>query len=453
MSSELAAWLRRQREDRGWTRTELARQLIRAARARGDTSLPGTDNISHNIYRWERGTVAPAERYKLLYCSAFGIPFSQFGPRDGVAAGHGRHWPGGPRRLRLRWDAAPGRGASAIRREVLMAAHEGSAHAEGVEQRGIGEATLEQFRADVTQLAVQYLTGETFGLFTEMRRVRNRITEALGRRQWPRDAAELYLLAGCLSALMAAAAVNLGYPQAAGELTRAGWAYATGIDHRPLMARLRLCAAYAAYWSGHPQQCADLARSGLGFLADGQGAAQLHLLGGLAAARRGDAARARQAIAAARDARDREHDDELLEIGGEFGFSRATQSYYAGFVLAEAGAVEAAAGELELATSLYAAGPGPGEQHSRRCRMLAHTDLAIARLRAGALDAAIAALEPVLALPPGERTAVQGQRLSVLRAGLSQPAYLGSARARDLDEQLAAFGPAELGRLPGQDGP
>src|SRR4029077_10477824 len=31
MSSELAAWLRRQREDRGWTRTELARQLTRAA--------------------------------------------------------------------------------------------------------------------------------------------------------------------------------------------------------------------------------------------------------------------------------------------------------------------------------------------------------------------------------------------------------------------------------------
>src|SRR6478735_10091475 len=83
MSSELAAWLRRQREDRGWTRTELARHLIRAARARGDTSLPGTDNISHNIYRWERGTVAPAERYKLLYCSAFGIPFSQFGPGRG----------------------------------------------------------------------------------------------------------------------------------------------------------------------------------------------------------------------------------------------------------------------------------------------------------------------------------------------------------------------------------
>jgi len=453
MSSELAAWLRRQREDRGWTRTELARQLIRAARARGDTSMPGTDNISHNIYRWERGAVTPAERYKLLYCGAFGIPFSQFGPGrgQGLPPGMVDTGPAVPAASADGGTLPPERGASAIRREVLMAAHEGSAHAEGVEQRGIGEATLEQFRADVTQLAVQYLTGETFGLFTEMRRVRNRITEALGRRQWPRDAAELYLLAGCLSALMAAAAVNLGYPQAAAELTRAGWAYATIIDHHPLMARLRLCAAYAAYWSGHPQQCADLARSGLSFLADGQSAAQLHLFGGLAAARRGDAASARQAIAAARDARDREHHDELLEIGGEFGFSRATQSYYAGFLLSEAAAPDAA-GELEHATRLYAAGPGPGEQHSRRCQMLAHTDLAIARLRAGALDAAIAALEPVLALPPGERTAVQGQRLAVLRAGLSQPAYLGSARARDLDEQLAAFGPAELGRLPGQDG-
>src|SRR6266581_5840719 len=246
MSSELAAWLRRQREDRGWTRTELARQLIRAARARGDTSMPGAGNISHNIYRWERGAVIPAERYKLLYCGAFGIPFSQFGtalPPGMVDTGPAVPAGSAYREL-LSSDPAP----SAIRREVLMAAHEGSERAERAEQRGIGEATLEQFRADVTQLAVAYLTGETFGLFTEMRRVRNRIAETLGRRQWPRDATELYLLAGCLSALMAAAAVNLGYPQAAGELTRAGWAYATIIDHRPPMARPRRSCTCSAAW-------------------------------------------------------------------------------------------------------------------------------------------------------------------------------------------------------------
>jgi len=330
-----------------------------------------------------------------------------------------------------------------------MAAHEGSEHAERAEPRGIGEATLEQFRADVTSLSVQYMTGETYELFREMRRVRNRVLEALDRRQWPRDAAELYLLAGCLSALMAAAATNLGYPQAAEELTRAGWAYATIIDHRPLLARLRLCAAYAAYWNGRPRQSANLARSGLEYLADGQNAAQLHLFGALASARPGDAGSAHAAIAAARDARDRDHRDELLEIGGEFGFSRATQSYYAGFILSEAASDEAAA-ELEGAIGLYATGPGPGEHHSRKCQMLAHIDLASARLRAGALDAASSALEPVLALPPGERTAVEGQRLSVVRAELAHPVYRGSAAARGLDEQLAGFGPGELGSLPGQ---
>jgi transcriptional regulator with XRE-family HTH domain len=463
MSSELGAWLRRQREDRGWTRSEMARQLIRAAKAKGDTSVPGADNISHNIYRWERGVVGPAERYTLYYCGAFGIPFSQFGP--GAPAplpvpadppGMVDPSPGMPAAAAYRRTPPPEVGASAIRRGVLMAAHEGSEHAGRVEQRGIGEATLEQFRADVTSLSVQYLTGETFGLFMEMRRVRNRIMTALDRRQWPRDATELYLLAGCLSALMAAAAVNLGYPEAAEELTRAGWAYATIIDHRPLMARLCLCAAYAAYWGGRPRQSASLARSGLTYVADGQNAAQLHLYAGLACARLGDAADASQAIAAARDARERDHRDELLEIGGEFGFSRAAQSYYAGFVLSEAPRGDPSSGEavaeLRSATGMYDAGPGPGEHHSRRCQRLAHTDLAIVQLRSGALDAAITALRPVLTLGPAERptecTAVHGQRLSALRAELAQPIFRGSPAARDLDEQVAEFNRSALGSLP-----
>ena len=40
-------------------------------------------------------------------------------------------------------------------------------------------------------------------------------------------AAELHLMADCLNGLMAVTADNLGYPQAAEELIRAGWAYAT----------------------------------------------------------------------------------------------------------------------------------------------------------------------------------------------------------------------------------
>src|ERR1700760_2571 len=120
MSSELGTWLRQQREDRGWTRTELARQLIKAARTRGDTSVPSADNISHNIYRWERGAVTPAERYQLYYCGAFGIPFSQFGvpadtPPGMVAPVRAAFAASAYRGLPSADQAAPARGASVIR--------------------------------------------------------------------------------------------------------------------------------------------------------------------------------------------------------------------------------------------------------------------------------------------------------------------------------------------------
>jgi transcriptional regulator with XRE-family HTH domain len=441
MSSELGAWLRRQREERGWTRSQMARQLIRAARSKGDTSLPGVDNISHNIYRWERGVVGPAERYRHYYCGAFGIPFSDFGrpAESGITPGRADPSSPSPTALAGRRMPPPEAGAFTIRQEGLMTAHEGSEHAERAEQRGIGDATLDQFRADVRRLSVEYMTGEPSGMFREMRRVRGRVLEALDRRQWPRDASELYLMAGCLNALMAAAATNLGVPDGAEELIRSGWAYATIIGHHPLMARLRLCAAYTAYWSGRPKQSANLAQNGLEFLADGQNAGHLHLHAGLALARLGDTESALYQIAAARDARERDHRDELEEIGGEFGFSEATHSYYAGFTLLVAGSVREAAAELERATELYRAGPGPGEHHSRRCQMLAHTDLAIARLRSGALDAAIESLAPVMALRPAERTFVQLQRLSVLRDDLAGTIFRGSPQARQLNDQLEEF--------------
>ena len=66
----------------------MARQLIRAARARDDASMPSIDNICHNIYRWERGTVGPTERYRLYYCVALGISPDEFGADQGEQMGY-----------------------------------------------------------------------------------------------------------------------------------------------------------------------------------------------------------------------------------------------------------------------------------------------------------------------------------------------------------------------------
>jgi transcriptional regulator with XRE-family HTH domain len=78
-SPELGAWLRQQREDRYWSRIELARRMIKVASRHDDTPPPCTDHLAHNIYRWEHGKAGPSERYRLYWCEATGITPDQFG--------------------------------------------------------------------------------------------------------------------------------------------------------------------------------------------------------------------------------------------------------------------------------------------------------------------------------------------------------------------------------------
>jgi hypothetical protein len=426
--------------------------------------------MCHNIYRWERGADGVSERFKLHYCQALGIQPSQFGlitdrrsteepamPSTAITSvppaipatavvpvaiasptGSGLL---SADRVAYRGGKESGLDRSIVEREVLMTAHDGSEHAEQADERGIGQVTMEQLHADLVRLSGLADTGEPFPVFLDMRRVRARVYRLLDQRLWPREQTDLYFLLGCLNGLMGITANRLGYPDAAEELIRAGWAYANAIDHRPLMAQLRQQLAYVAFWRGGTRESRDLAASGLEYLSEGPIGADLHLKYARAAAQLGDADAARQAIGAAHDARDREHHDDLMDLGGEFVISLATHHSLAGMALAEiAGAESEAAGELEDAVGLYNAGPGPGEQHWFGGKALASTDLATLQLRSGALDAAAATLGQVLSLPPTQRINALTTRLSLVRAELRQPIYHRSAEAHGLDEQIEEFG-------------
>jgi len=330
--------------------------------------------------------------------------------------------------------------AAGLQAEVLTAAEEARRHAENAARRDVGDTALERVRAEVALLSRDYMTGEPFPLFMRMRRVRSQICTALELRIWPHDESELYLLLSLVNSLMAVAANDLGNRAAAEELAQAGWAYATIIGHRPLMAQVQSQLASMAYWAGQPRLSRDHAARGLEDLRAGPNAAQLYLHHGRAAAQLGDVRAARRAIGAAADARDREHKDELLEIGGEFGFSWATQHYLAGAALAELpGAEKDAAVELERATALYDRGPGPGEDHSFGCAVLARTALAATRLRAGQLDAARLALASVLALPSAQRIDSLTPGLGRVRAELARPRYQRVPDAAELDEHIGQF--------------
>ena len=455
--NELGAWLRQQRESRGWPRREMARRLIQAARTAGDVGIPGLESICTYIRRWEHGD-GLTERYKLYYCAAFGIPTQEFGrPVDNtglpVAAGSR---PPRTASIAYRGMSASSLDSFAVEREVLMAAHEGGDHAEQYEQPGIGDVTFEQIRADVTRLAQLSDTGEPFSVFLTMRQLRQRIYRLLDRGLWPREQTNLHFLLGCLNGLMGIAANRLGYPDAAEELIRAGWAYAQMIDHRPLGGQLRQQLSSVVYLRGRYQESSDLAVSGLEYVSDGPEAAHLHLNHARAAASMADIDTARQAVRNAHEARERDYTDDLLEMGGEYAVSRATHHYLAGSALARMGGTQdQAADELERAMSLYDQGPGDGEQHWFGGKPLAGIDLAVVRLRSGALDGAVPALEPVLSIPPSQRIADFTMQLGAVREELAAPIFRGSIRARQLGEQIEDFGRAtivaDLHSLP--DGP
>jgi transcriptional regulator with XRE-family HTH domain len=472
---ELGAWLRQQREIRGWARPEMARQLIQAGRTAGDKSMPGLDSMCHNLYRWERGADSPSERYRLYYSRVLGISPSQFGADQYDATSEVRDEPprgrallaaqgttqaalpahtqcvtsgaadaslSAPAVIAYRGVEEPGTGRFHVEREVLMAAHEGSDHAEEFEPHGIGDATFEQLRADVVRLSRLCDTGPPLEAFLDMRRVRSRVYRLLDRRLWPREQADLFFLLGCISGLMGVAAGRLGYPDAAEELIRAGWAYANAIDHGPLRGMLRVKLSANMYWRGWYSESRDLATDGLQHVTRGPLAADLHLNYARASARLGEPDGARRAVGLARDAHDSGYSDDLVEIGGEeFRLTQATQHTMAAhaFVELSDGDREAVA-ELERAISLYDEGPVSGQRHWFGGRALAGADLALVRLRSGALDAAVAALQPLLVLPPAQRVNALSVRLTRVRDELAAAVFRGSPEGRDLDQKIEEFG-------------
>ena len=441
ISTGRGTWLRDQREARSWNKREAARRLIQAGRDAGDTHMPSPDDLVRSISRWERGS-GITERYILYYCKILTIAPAQFGHDTPSGPPAPAAVPGAPLPASTPVTYRGNTGDSTVEREILMTAHDSGEHAEQAGQPAIGDTTSEQLRADVTRLAALTDSGEPFAAFLEMRRVRDRIYRLLDQRMWPREQTSLYFLLGCLNGLMGVNSNRLGYPDAAEELIRAGWAYAHAIDHRPLKAMLRVKLSYIMYWHGRFSESFDLAASGLGYVSQGPLAADLHLNYARAAARLGDPDTARRAVNAAHEVHESDYRDDLLELGGEeFALSLATHHSLAGNAYAgmDGGGREAAE-ELEEAVSLYDAGPGPGEQHWFGGKPLAGTDLAMVRLRSGALDAAAAALEPVLDLPPSQRVSSLTTRLARVREELAAPIFHGSAQARDLGAQIEEFG-------------
>ncbi|MFI9331957.1 helix-turn-helix domain-containing protein [Kitasatospora sp. NPDC052868] len=295
--------------------------------------------------------------------------------------------------------------------------------------------------ADVADLATAYLASPPGPMLHDAHTVRQEVLARLQTRHHrPAERTELYRAAGHLSGILAYAALDLGHAGIAADHAQAAWRCADFAGDDELRVWVRGTQSLIARFRSDYAAALEFITDGLRYAAPGRGTGLARLLCGQAQclANLHDSAGANAALNAAEDARDRAGADFL---GGLFGFSLAKQRYYAGssLIWLDGGPdAQRAAREAEAAIALW--GEKGAVERSLDDEHLAHVYLATARAQLGDVDAAAAALGPVLGLPEDMRISWIVKRMGRLAALLEEPRFAGSAVARETAGAIRAAG-------------
>jgi transcriptional regulator with XRE-family HTH domain len=262
------------------------------------------------------------------------------------------------------------------------------------------EHDLAEIHARVEHLAVDYLASPAPPIMAQALELR---AEVIGRLKThdhrPSERADLFLAAGRLCGVLSYAALDLGHPDTAFTHTRAAWSCAEKIADNELRAWVRGTQSLIARFQTDYHRALDLILDGKRYA--GYGTSQARILCGEAQclANLGDATAANRTLDAAQDARTKIIQPDSL--GGLFEFTETKQRYYAGSALiwlnGEPNA-QRAAQEAQAAISRWQ--QEPPASRSLDDEALAHVYLGTARLQLGDLDGAMAAIRPILDLPP-----------------------------------------------------
>jgi len=321
---------------------------------------------------------------------------------------------------------------------IMSSAHDASDHAAEA-GRAIEETTLVQLHAEVARLAHAYASTPPMIMFAHLRRARDLAYRMLERTRRPGQLADLYLIAGQLSGLMAGVSFDSGYSDAAAEQARAALTYGQVVDHPTLRGWARATLAMIAMWSGRPSEAVTHAMAGLEDVTTGDTAIRLHSLAGRSWALAGSAADADTQIQAVRDLLDHGPGPDPFadEIGGEFAFGLARQSLCLGATFLALDDPAGSARHTRAALDLYES--GPPEQRAVGGVHGARVELATAQAMATDLDAVTDAVALTLELGPEQRTLRLAARLHVLRRQLAAPRYHRALQAGVLTDAIETF--------------
>lgn len=312
-----------------------------------------------------------------------------------------------------------------------------SAATDGV-LRSLDSAHSDDLSMASAKLAEQYLSTPPGPMLATASRLQNELIQRLNQRSSSaKDMRELQKALGRAAGVLAYAALDLGHPESANRHAELTFRMGAESEMPELQAWARGTQSLIARFQKDYPRAYALVNDGMRYADHRRGSAGIRLLAGGAQSRAnlGDTSGALEFLAEADKARE-EHNPQD-EVHGLFEFSEAKARYYGGsslMWLPDKVALQRAVTDSQAAISMW-----QDEDASRRSlddEALAHVYAATAKARLGDLDGAVAAIQPVLGLPPERRISWLTKRVGELATHLSRNRYAGSALAAAVVDDL-----------------
>jgi transcriptional regulator with XRE-family HTH domain len=305
----------------------------------------------------------------------------------------------------------------------------------------LADLELDDLHAGVAETAVDYLSTAPAPMLHRTDALRGDVLQRLrNHHDAPHRRADLYAAAGRLSGILAYAALDLGDSAAAMEHARAAGRCAQYAGDMELLVWVRGTQSLIARFAGDYGAALDFVRDGMQYVTDGRGTGEARLLCGEAQclANLGDSRTANRLLNAAEQARERIQAPDSL--AGLFEFSETKQRYYAGSSLIWLdGGDDARRAAAEAQAAIESWEQMPAAQRSLDDERLAHIYLATALVQLDDVEAATAAMAPILALPREDQISWINKRAHRVASMLSVSRFHGSPAADDLREAISAL--------------
>ncbi|MET8359753.1 hypothetical protein [Micromonospora sp. NPDC005171] len=279
-----------------------------------------------------------------------------------------------------------------------------------------------------------------FDTFSSARRLRDEARALAERTRRPGDLADLFVVVGQGTSLMASTAFDLGHWNESAALARAATQYADLAGHASLRTWTYGLQMTLANWRNEPDAALSYFGRALRVAPDGEPKLRLRYIAARSHALLDDPA----SVAAVLDAaqRDREaaegRPDELATAtGGEFAFGDARAAACAAAAWLDLRNGEQAGRYAREALRVFQALPAARRPYSQINGT--NIDVAAAHLQMRDKDGAAEALRSVLDLPPHKRNVSLTGRLARIERLLKEATWHGDADAQQLRERIAAW--------------